>query len=126
MLDIIEEDDGAVAVRVTGSFTKADYDKLYNILAGQTAQHGTVDVFEALTDFGFAGFLSTFIGIYHDLRYRNTINLGKTAVVSNSAWARLETKIWSAITPLWPISPEELRYFPMHESRKARRWILST
>lgn len=125
MLDVLEIQDGAVAVRVTGTFTKQDYDKLYDVLAEQTAEHGKVDVFEAVVDFGFIGFLSTFIGIYHDIKYRDAIDLGRTAVVADSTWASLLTHIWAAITPHWTISPDDLRYYPMTEANDARHWIMT-
>ena len=122
MLEIRDQED-LVVVAMRGAISKNDYDVLHARLVEKTRHYGTVRLYEEAMGFGVLAFLSTGVGIWHDLKYGPSIRLGKTAVVSDSAWAWLLTHLWKLIAPVWPVRPAELRFFRMEAREEAMQWI---
>jgi hypothetical protein len=123
MLEILEDRDDLISVGMTGPVTKADYDMFYRKLVAKTERFGSVRVYEEAEEFGFLSFTSTWIGIWHDLRYGPSIRLEAAAIVSDSVWARLLVSLWRGIDRIWPVSASGVRCFALADRERAKRWL---
>lgn len=123
MFDVFKAtDDNVVAIRAHKGSTEGYY-KLYELLAEKTDEYGTVHVFEDLPQFTFPKYLSTVYGIIPDLRFGSTFDIGRYGWVGDSHWLTLLHYQWLAITPFWPVSPDELRLFRPDERARALKWV---
>jgi hypothetical protein len=62
-------------------------------------------------------------GIIPDLRYGSTFDIGRYGWVGDSNWLTLLHYQWLAITPFWPVSPDELCLFRTDERDRALEWV---
>lgn len=123
MFDVLEAtNDNVIAIRAYKGTTEG-YRKLYELLAKKTDEYGTVHVFEDLPDFTLPKYLSNVYGIFPDLRYGSTFDIGRYGWVGDSNWLTLLHYQWLAITPFWPVSPDELRLFRTDERDRALEWV---
>ncbi|MWG35370.1 STAS/SEC14 domain-containing protein [Halomarina oriensis] len=123
MFEILDvTDENLVAVRV-GRGTPKGYDELYSLLVEKTEQHGRVRVYEEVTAWTFQTFLSHFHGIAPDLRYGSGFTISRYAAIGDSPWAKLLFVLWRAIRPVWPVAPDEMRYFSLDAEAAAQEWI---
>lgn len=123
MFDVLKATaDDVVAVRV-GTCTADGFRKLYNILAEKTAEYGTVHVYEEAPNWTLATYLSNLRGIIPDLRQGSSFDIGRYAAVGDTHWAKLLYYQWRAITPVWPVAPDEMRYYELSERARALNWV---
>ena len=123
MFDVLGPTGGdVVAVRV-GDCTTAGFRKLYELLAEKTEAHGTVHVYEEAPNWTLGTYLSNLRGIIPDLRQGPSFDIGRYAAVGNSRWAKVLYHQWRAITPIWPVSPTEMRYYKLSERNVAIDWV---
>jgi len=123
MFEILEAtNDDVVAVRM-GRGTPAEYRKVYELLVEKTDEYGTVHVYEETTGWTLATYLSHLHGIVPDLRTGPEFDLGRYAAVGDSRWAKLLYHQWRAIAPVWPVTPDEMRYYELQERRRAPDWV---
>lgn len=120
VLDATSED--VVAVRV-GRGTRDGYHELYDFLAEVSREYGKVHVYEEAPEWTLGTYLSNFHGIMPDLRRGSEFDIGRYAAVADSLWAKLLYYQWRAIAPVWPVSPDEMRYFGFSERDRALEWV---
>ncbi|WP_114579602.1 STAS/SEC14 domain-containing protein [Saliphagus sp. LR7] len=120
ILDVTEGD--LVAIRV-GRGTRQGYDELYSLLVQKTDEYGAVRVLEVVPDWTFSTFLSHLYGIIPDLRYGSQFAISRYAAVGDSVWAKLLFEWWKIIRPVWPVAPDQMRYFEIEEQSTALRWL---
>lgn len=58
-----------------------------------------------------------------DLRTGPKFDIGRYATVGNSGWVKLMYWQWRAIAPVWPVAPEEMRYYDPSERDRAPAWV---
>jgi hypothetical protein len=114
--------DDVVAVRM-GTGTPAGYREFYDLLVEKTDQYGTVHVYEETTDWTLSTYLSHLHGILPDLRTGPSFNIGRYAAIGDSRWAKLLYYQWRAIAPVWPVAPDEMRYYELANRRMALNWV---
>ena len=123
MFEILEATrDDVVAVRM-GHGTPGGYREFYDILVEKTDEYGTVHVYEETTEWTLATYLSHLHGIVPDLRTGPDFDIGRYAAVGDSRWAKLLYHQWRAIAPVWPVAPDEMRYYELQERRRALDWV---
>lgn len=122
ILDETEED--LVAVRV-GRGTPHGYDELYSLLSRKTERYGTVRVYEEVPEWTFLTFLSHLHGLIPDLQYGSRIKISRYAAVGDSVWAKLLFDWWRTIRPIWPVAPNQMRYWNLKNQSSALRWVRS-
>jgi len=123
MFEILETTrDDVVAVRM-GHGTPAGYREFYDLLVEKTDEYGTVHVYEDTTGWTLGTYLSHLHGIVPDLRTRPIFDIGRYAAVGDSRWAKLLYHQWRAITPVWPVASDEMRYYEPQERRRALDWV---
>lgn len=114
--------DDVVAVRM-GRGTPGGYREFYDLLVEKTDEYGTVHVYEETTGWKLATYLSHLHGIVPDLRTGPDFDIGRYAAVGDSRWAKLLYHQWRAIAPVWPVAPDEMRYYELEERRRALDWV---
>ncbi|QCC57324.1 STAS/SEC14 domain-containing protein [Natrinema thermotolerans] len=114
--------DNVVAVRM-GDGTPAGYREFYDLLVEKTDEFGTVHVYEETTEWTLSTYLSHLHGVVPDLRTGPKFDIGRYAAVGDSRWAKLLYYQWRAIDPVWPVSPDEMRYHGLSERDRALDWV---
>lgn len=122
ILDATGED--VVAIRV-GVCTRDGFRKLYELLIEKSEVYGSVHLYEEALGWTLKTFLSNLHGIVPDLRYGSTFNIERYAAVGNSVWSKILYYKWKAIAPIWPVSPDEMRYYDLDERKRALDWVRS-
>jgi hypothetical protein len=123
MFEILDPTGGdPVAVRV-GRGTPEGYDEFYSLLVEKIERYGSARVYEEVPDWSGRTFLSHLHGVVPDLRYGRAFSVGRYAAVGDSPWAKLLFEWWRAIRPVWPVAPDEMRFFPLAESATALEWV---
>nr|WP_049987958.1 STAS/SEC14 domain-containing protein [Halobellus rufus] len=123
MFEILEAtQDDVVAIRM-GTGSADGYREFYELLVEKTEQHGTVHVYEETTGWTLSTYLSHLHGILPDLRTGSKFNIGRYAAVGDSRWAKLLYYQWRAIMPVWPVAPNEMRYYDLSERNQALDWV---
>lgn len=119
----LEAIDGNVVALRMHEGTRADYHDLYQLLAEKTAEHGSIDVYEETTDWTAWTFLTHIAGLVPDLRCGSDFHIERYAAVCDSRWAKLLYDWWRVIRPVWPVAPEEMRYFERDNREAALEWV---
>lgn len=123
MFEILDEtDDDLFAIHV-GRGSRRGYHELYSILIERTQQYERVHVSEEVPDWTFMTFLTHLHGVVPDLRYGPSSTIDRYAAVGDSLWAKLLFDWWRAIRPIWPIAPDQMRYFDTTERTSALQWL---
>ncbi len=126
MFEILEATrDDVVAVRM-GHGTPAGYREFYDLLVEKTDEYGTVHVYEETTGWTLATYLSHLHGIVPDLRTGPKFDIGRYAAVGDSRWAKLLYHQWRAIAPVWPVAPDEMRYYELSNRTRALDWVTAS
>lgn len=123
MFDVLEATgDDVVAVRV-GTATTEGFERLYDLLSEKTARHGTVHLYEETANWTLWTYLSNYRGVLPDVRRGSSFDVGRYAAVGDSRWARLLYDQWRAIAPIWPVAPDEMRYYEPSDRGRALDWV---
>jgi len=123
MFEILDATRGNVVAVRTGTGTLAGYREFYDSLVEKTRKYGTVNVYEETAGWTLATYLSHLHGVVPDLRTGPKFDIGRYAAVSDSTWAKLLYHQWRAIAPVWPVAPNEMRYYRLQERRRALDWV---
>lgn len=92
---------------------------MFDLLEAKTREYDAVHVYEEAPNWTLATYLSNWRGIGPDLRQGPSFDIGRYAAVGDSRWTRLLSHQWRAIAPVWPVSPDEMRYFNLSERNAA-------
>jgi hypothetical protein len=123
MFEVLDETNGnLVAIRV-GRGTRAGYRELYSLLVNKSDQHERIHVYEEVPNWTFMTFLTHLHGVVPDLRYGPDFDIDRYAAVGDSRWAKLLFDWWRVIRPIWPVAPDEMRYFDSTERERALDWF---
>lgn len=123
MFEILEATrDDVFAIRM-GRGTPAGYREFYDLLVEAADEYGTVHVYEETTGWTLATYLSHWHGLVPDLRTGPKFDIGRYAAVGDSCWAELLYRQWRAIAPVWPVAPDEMRYYEPSERDRALDWV---
>ena len=123
MYEVLEATgEDVVAVRLRDA-TPAGYREFYDLLVEKTDECRTVHVYEETAGWTLSTYLSHLHGVVPDLRTGPKFDIGRYAAVGNSGWAKLLYFQWRAIAPVWPVAPEEMRYYEMAERTRALDWV---
>lgn len=114
--------DNVVAIRV-GSCTRDGFRELYELLAEKSAAYGSVHFYEEAPGWTLRTYLSNFHGIVPDLRYGSTFTIDRYAAVGDSVWAKVLFHQWKVIAPIWPVAPNEMRYYTLDDRDHALNWV---
>lgn len=108
-----------VAIRASGSVSKADYDRVLVPLAEKAfAGHGKVSVYyEVGSD--FAGFDPGAMWADFKLGLGHLTGWQKAAVVTDVAWLQQATYFFSFVMPV------EMRSFGLAQAEEAKGWIVA-
>lgn len=120
ILDATEDD--LIAVRV-GSGSPEGYERFYSLLVERTNQHGSIRVYEEVPNWTFGTYLTHLHGIVPDLEYGSEFNISQYACVGDSFWTKLLYWQWRCIKPIWPVAPDNMRYFHVAERDDALQWL---
>ena len=123
VLDSTEED--LIVVRV-GTGSPDGYEKFYSLLIERTEQYGSVRVYEEVPNWTLRTYLTHLHGVVPDLRYGPDFTISQYACVGDSLWTKLLYYQWQGIRPIWPVAPEQMRYFHLDRREDAMQWILET
>ena len=122
MFEVLDTTDGdAIAIHV-GVGTRDGYRELYEILAEKTEEHGSVQVYEEAPGWTLGTYLSQLHGFVPDLRYGTTFDIERLATVGDSIWSKLLYYQAKAVRPIWPFSPDEMRYYDLSDRKRALDW----
>ena len=104
-----------VAIRVTGTLGKQDYDQLIPVLETKIKQFGKIDLYwemEALEGWNLSG-------LWEDLKFDMTHlnSFRKVALVGDKKWEEWVARI------IKPFSTAEIRYFDVRQKDKALEWL---
>ena len=123
MFDILRATgEDVVAVRMrTG--TPAGYREFYDLLVEKTEEYGTVQIYEEAPGWSLSTYLSHVHGLLPDLRTGPEFDIDRYVAVGDSRWARLLYNQWRAIAPVWPVAPNEMRFYELSERDRALDWL---
>jgi hypothetical protein len=104
-----------VAIRLTGTLDKQDYDRLIPVLESKINQFGKIDIYWEMT--GVEGWNPA--GLWEELKFdlRHVNDFRKVAIVGDKKW---EEWIAQAIKPF---TTAEIRYFDAHQKEQALAWL---
>jgi hypothetical protein len=124
MFEVLDasDDDDVLAVRV-GIYTRDGFRELYEMLAEKSNEQGSVHLYEEAMGWTLGTYLSNLHGIVPDLRYGSTFDIERYAAVGDSVWAKALYYQWKAIAPVWPVSPDEMRYYEPGNRKHALSWV---
>ncbi|WP_226483229.1 STAS/SEC14 domain-containing protein [Natrinema amylolyticum] len=123
MFDVLKATaDDVVAVRV-GTCTTEGFRKLYDRLTETTVEYDTVHMYEEAPSWTLRTSLSNLRGIVPDLRQGPSFDIGRYAAVGDSRWAKLLFYQWRVITTVWPVAPDEMRFFELPDRARAFNWV---
>jgi hypothetical protein len=126
MFEVLDETEGDfIAVRV-GSGSSAGYERFYSLLVERTEQYGSIRVYEEVPNWTVRTYLTHLHGIVPDLKYGPDFNISQYACVGDSIWAKLLYYQWRGIRPIWPVAPDNMRYFHVEDRDDALRWLSGT
>ena len=111
-----------VAIRMDGA-TPAGYREFYDLLVENAEEYGSVHVYEETTGWTLSTYLSHLHGILPDLQTGPKFDIGRYAAVGDSRWAALLYHQWRVIAPVWPVAPDEMRYYDPPERDRALEWV---
>jgi len=57
------------------------------------------------------------------LRNGTDFNISHYACVGDSIWAKLLFHQWRVTGPVWPVAPDNMRYFHLNQRDEALRWL---
>ncbi|WP_423998248.1 STAS/SEC14 domain-containing protein [Halorubrum trapanicum] len=80
-------------------------------------------MYEEVPNWSFRTFLTHLHGVVPDLRYGPDFDIDRYAAVSDSRWAKLLFDWWRVVQPIWPVAPDEMRYFDSTERERALDWF---
>ena len=80
-------------------------------------------MYEEVPNWSFRTFLTHLHGVVPDLRYGPDFDIDRYAAVGNSRWAKLLFDWWRVVRPIWPVAPDEMRYFDSTERERALDWF---
>jgi len=123
MFEVLDQtNENLIAIRV-GRGTRAGYQELYSLLVEKSDQYERIHVYEEVPGWTFTTFLTHLHGVVPDLKYGPGFDIDRYAAVGDSRWAKLLYDWWRAIRPIWPVAPDEMRYFPMKDRERALDWL---
>jgi len=123
MFEVLEATgDDVVAIRV-GTSTRSGFHELYDLLVEKSREHGTVHLYEEAPNWTLAAYLSNVHGILPDIREGPNFDIGRYAAVGDSRWVKLLYHQWRAIAPVWPVAPDEMRYYELRDRCEALDWV---
>lgn len=111
-----------VAVRMNGA-TPSGYRQFYDLLVEKADEYGSVHVYEEATGWTLSTYLSHLHGVLPDLRTGPKFDIERYAAVGDSRWAELLYHQWRAIAPIWPVAPNEMRYYGRPDRDRALEWV---
>jgi SpoIIAA-like len=104
-----------VAIRLTGTLEKQDYDRLVPVLEGKIHQFGKIDLYwemDAVQGWQPGGLWEE---IKFDIKHANSFR--KVAIVGDKQWEK-----WIAQL-IKPFTTAEVRYFDVHQKEQAMAWL---
>lgn len=123
MFDVLDETEAdLIAIRV-GRGTKQGYHELYSLLVERSEEYGSIRVYEEVPDWNFRTYLSHLHGLIPDLQYGPDFNIRQYAAIGDSVWAKLLYYQWRCIRPIWPVAPDDMRYFQVENRSEAFDWL---
>jgi hypothetical protein len=70
-----------------------------------------------------ATYLSHSHGVVPGLQTGPKFDIGRYAAVGGSRWTEMRYYQWRAISPVWPVVPDEMRYYAPSEHGRALDWV---
>jgi hypothetical protein len=107
--------DNLIAVRLTGSLTKQDYDQLIPVLESKIKQFGKVDLYwemEAIDGWNLGGLWEE---IKFDVTHVNSFR--KVAIVGDRKWEE-----WIA-RMIRPFTTAQINYYDVRQKDEAMAWV---
>lgn len=126
MFEVLAASSGDVVAVRMGRGSAAGYQEFYDLLVEKTREYGTVHVYEETTNWTLGTYLSHLHGVVPDLKTGPQFDIGRYAAVSDSQWAKLLYHQWRAIAPVWPVAPDEMRYYKSSNRERALAWVTGT
>lgn len=124
MFEILEaSSDDVVAVRM-GKGSPTGYRAFYDMLVEKSDEYGAVHIYEETAGWTLSTYLSHLHGLLPDLRTGPEFNVGRYAAVGDSRWAKLLYHQWRAVSPVWPVAPDEMHYYELSERDRALSWVI--
>lgn len=120
VLDQTEDDLIAIQVR---RGTREGYHELYSLLVERSEEYGSIRVYEEVPNWTGGTYLSHLHGFVPDLRYGPDFDIRQYAAVGDSAWAKLLYYQWRGIRPVWPVAPDDMRYFQLENRTQTLDWL---
>ena len=100
MIEILPSPEHVVAVRVMGTLTGEDYDRVIAVIDAKLAAHERLGVLVALTDFHDITAEAALKDMRYDLRMLFQLKrFPREAVVTDRRWLRVAAKIVSPLIP---------------------------
>lgn len=116
MMELMRHTDPKViAIRASGTLTKADYDKLLPILRDAVEQYDKISWYMEMDD--FSGWDAR--AFWKDLQFgvEHANNFYKIAMVGEETWEDWFTQLMK------PFTSAEVRYFELEDRDQAWRWV---
>lgn len=126
MFEVLAASSGDVVAVRMGRGSAAGYQEFYDLLVEKTREYGTVHVYEETTNWTLGTYLSHLHGVVPDLKTGPQFDIGRYAAVGDSQWAKLLYHQWRAIAPVWPVAPNEMRYYKSSNRERALAWVTGT
>jgi hypothetical protein len=104
-----------VAVRLTGTLDKQDYDRLVPVLEARIHQFGKIDLYWEMD--AVQGWQPA--GLWEELKFdvRHVNNFRKVAIVGDKQWEKWIAQLAGLFTSA------DIRYFDVHQKEQAMAWL---
>lgn len=126
MFEVLVASSGDVVAVRMGRGSAAGYQEFYDLLVEKTREYGTVHIYEETTNWTLGTYLSHLHGVVPDLKTGPQVDIGRYVAVGDSQWAKLLYHQWHAIAPVWPVAPDEMRYYKSSNRERALAWVTGT
>jgi hypothetical protein len=104
-----------VAIRLTGTLDKQDYDRLIPVVESKIKQFGKIDLYWEMA--GVEGWNPA--GLWEEVKFdlRHVNDFRKVAIVGDKKWEE-----WIA-RMIQPFTSAGIRYFDIHQKQEALAWL---
>ncbi|MBK0402025.1 STAS/SEC14 domain-containing protein [Adhaeribacter sp. BT258] len=105
-----------IALKISGTLTKADYDRIKPTLETRIRQFGKIKLYAEIEHLG----LPTLPAIWEDLKMdiKHYNDFSHVAIIGEPEWLAAITKLVS------PLVPAEIRVFKSEERNDALNWLV--
>lgn len=127
MLQVLEQtDENLIAIRIGGTVSSQDYNVLRTLLNDRLPAHDGLRWYVEMAAFDSWGSQTLWEKFKLDLHLADQTPLSRVAMVGDKNWEDWIAPIWKWLGAVYPLQPNEIKFFPLERRETALTWIVAT